>query len=646
MDRRCQLGYDLAMRLALAICVLVGCGGKRAADHAPPVRSGDEADKLWALAPPGVVAGFVVTPHGVAEAERAFERVRKIITTSAELAPIRGQLDGAIAHVLGSPQGHLADAGIATDRGFAMFMVADDALVIAPVTDRAKFVAALHGTTKGDVDLVDGVRCKQLAAGYACAKSEALFAQLGKGALTGKLAAAGARGDLEVYVTPKLFGSGVEEIFVTAALDDGLLDAHGFLSTVLPPKIAALAAVQALPPDRKGGGFLLANFAPGLAEIPADSELGRVARTVVGPLEATMSSTELAFQARVPLTDGAPLQAMLDHCDQLGKLLRMPATAANGACHLTVEGALVPLGFDLWIEGSELRIGNQKGRFSAGSTDTRTAVGRELASGAWPYAMWGRGTIFAAHVSQALGKAVDPTLLPQLPMVLRALEQLSELGLGVRIAPEGVHFRAYGRTVWTNPTDVAEQLAAIPPMDLVSGKADQAAAAIAAAHGDAPFADDLAAGPGGMMMPVATVGILAAVAIPAFLDYMKKSKQTEPALRLGRLGKNAKVYYLTNAEFPKGTAALTPAAGCCGGPNHHCVSTPADWASPVWQALDFQTDGPSLFQYSYTGDGATFTATAVGDLDCDGTMITYTLNGTTEQGNPRVTLTEPPPNSD
>jgi type II secretory pathway pseudopilin PulG len=339
------------------------------------------------------------------------------------------------------------------------------------------------------------------------------------------------------------------------------------------------------------------------------------------------------------------VQNFLDHCDQLGALIGMPVTSTNGACHITVTGALVPLGFDVWVDGNELRIGSQKGTFSAGGGDPRTAIARELVTG-WPYALWGRGSIFATHVSTALGKAVDPTQLPQLPIVLRVLTQISEVGFGVRIDTDGIRARAYGRTIWANPTDVAEQVAAIPPMDLLSGKADQAAADIAAAHRDAPFAGDLAAGPGGMMVPVATLGVLAAVAIPAFMDYTKKSKVSEAALQLNRLGKNAKVAFITTAEFPKGTAALTPAASCCGGPKNHCVSTPADWATPVWQALDFQLEQPSLFQYSYASDGATFTATAVGDLDCDGTMITYTLNGTADQGNPHLTLTEPPPNSD
>jgi len=122
----------------------------------------------------------------------------------------------------------------------------------------------------------------------------------------------------------------------------------------------------------------------------------------------------------------------------------------------------------------------------------------------------------------------------------------------------------------------------------------------------------------------------------------KKSKQTEAQLQLNKIGKSAKVAFVSDAAFPKGKAAMLPAKPCC---PDKCP--PAAWASdPVWKALDFQIDEPNLFQYTYESDGQTFTATAVGDLDCDGTAITYTLTGKVTNGNPEVTLTEPPPNTD
>jgi prepilin-type N-terminal cleavage/methylation domain-containing protein len=155
-----------------------------------------------------------------------------------------------------------------------------------------------------------------------------------------------------------------------------------------------------------------------------------------------------------------------------------------------------------------------------------------------------------------------------------------------------------------------------------------------------------------LMIVVAIVGILATVAIPAFMDYVKRSKKSEAVLQLNKIGKNAKRTYGETASYPAGNAGPTPAkpggGGCCGGagarPNH-CAANPAAWTG-VWRALDFEIDEDTLFYYSYAGAAQSFTATAVGDLDCDGTEVTYMLSGTSVNGNPSATLSEPPPNAD
>jgi prepilin-type N-terminal cleavage/methylation domain-containing protein len=154
-----------------------------------------------------------------------------------------------------------------------------------------------------------------------------------------------------------------------------------------------------------------------------------------------------------------------------------------------------------------------------------------------------------------------------------------------------------------------------------------------------------------LMIVVAIIGILAAVAIPAFMDYMKRSKKTEAALQLNKIGKASKRVYSETSSFVVGPALQRPSkpglGGCCGGPNNHCAADAAGFVGDAtWKALDFQVDEDSLFFYDYTGAATTFTAKATGDLDCDGTEIVYTLAGTATSGNPAVLLTEPPPNSD
>ncbi|HEU4735311.1 MAG TPA: prepilin-type N-terminal cleavage/methylation domain-containing protein [Kofleriaceae bacterium] len=148
-----------------------------------------------------------------------------------------------------------------------------------------------------------------------------------------------------------------------------------------------------------------------------------------------------------------------------------------------------------------------------------------------------------------------------------------------------------------------------------------------------------------LMIVVAIIGILAAVAIPAFMDYIKRSKKTEASLQLNKIGKNNKRIYSETASFSTADGAALPThagTGCCGGPNNHCAVDTAGWAGDAgWKALEFQIDEPSLFFYTYKGGATTFTATAVGDLDCDGKEITYTLTGAAVGGNPSVTLVEP-----
>src|SRR5260370_39733728 len=71
-----------------------------------------------------------------------------------------------------------------------------------------------------------------------------------------------------------------------------------------------------------------------------------------------------------------------------------------------------------------------------------------------------------------------------------------------------------------------------------------------------------------LMIVVAIIGILAPVAIPAFLDYMKRSKSSEAGLNLNKIGKSAKRVSGEIGTFPAQNGALLPAGG--GGPGNNC----------------------------------------------------------------------------
>jgi len=130
----------------------------------------------------------------------------------------------------------------------------------------------------------------------------------------------------------------------------------------------------------------------------------------------------------------------------------------------------------------------------------------------------------------------------------------------------------------------------------------------------------------------------------AFDDYASKNKSSEAKVQLDKLDKRAKVYFVEKGEYPRGKAATLPAKPCCEGPDRKCPEVPAaQWAAdPVWAALEFTLEEPTRFQYAYeSAAGKAFQATAVGDLDCDGVAITYTLDGTIEGGGPATKITEP-----
>jgi type IV pilus assembly protein PilA len=155
-----------------------------------------------------------------------------------------------------------------------------------------------------------------------------------------------------------------------------------------------------------------------------------------------------------------------------------------------------------------------------------------------------------------------------------------------------------------------------------------------------------------LMIVVAIIGILAAIAIPAFVNYVKRSKTSEAGANLKSLFTGAAAYY----ERENWTQGLVTPGNAAAASVHCTVDTavpagawaaasPSDskyvvnWgAQPVsYSALNFGPADPLYFIYSVTElptgsslcgnaiDTAIYTFTANGDLDADGTDSSFVL---------------------
>lgn len=142
------------------------------------------------------------------------------------------------------------------------------------------------------------------------------------------------------------------------------------------------------------------------------------------------------------------------------------------------------------------------------------------------------------------------------------------------------------------------------------------------------------------MIVVAGVGVLAAVAVPSFMKYMKKSKTAEGVINLKHISHNAREYYITGDPegLTVGSKSLppsvgpTPALGTCCASGEKCSPQDGDWNQAGWKALDFAMSDPHYYSYEFVSAPAdsavqSFTAFAYGDLDCDGVYSTYSAYG-------------------
>lgn len=146
-----------------------------------------------------------------------------------------------------------------------------------------------------------------------------------------------------------------------------------------------------------------------------------------------------------------------------------------------------------------------------------------------------------------------------------------------------------------------------------------------------------------LMIVVAILGILAALAVPAFIGYVRRSKTAEVPSILQGLFKSASVYYTKERVAPGITSQLQRACIVQAVTASPFVPTDekqkwdySEW-NPAFPDLDFTVADYAYYAYNIPVGGpangscgnasqtALYTFRAVGDLDGDGVQSTFDM---------------------
>jgi type IV pilus assembly protein PilA len=154
-----------------------------------------------------------------------------------------------------------------------------------------------------------------------------------------------------------------------------------------------------------------------------------------------------------------------------------------------------------------------------------------------------------------------------------------------------------------------------------------------------------------LMIIVSILGVLASVAIPAYLTYIKRSKTSEVSLNIKNVFMGAVSYFdgehsgtqtgVTYTHFLPETISFTPADPAAGS-KFSIISHAVDFAdSTGWTALGFAPNENFYYQYEWANadcagaqcqEGDQVTAGAQGNLDSDSIFSYFSRVGTVMSG--------------
>lgn len=512
----------------LALVAIASC------DDTPAGRPTAANDQLWKLAPEGAKGGITLSPYAVGMLEDGTITVRELIAKTEELAPLRPQIDELLGP-LGGSNIKLADLKLTRDKGAAVFFGDAGKLtaIVLPIADRKEFLARVNGTpspTEGGIDKIADNACKLFDKHYVCARSEAILASVGKGALALQLAKVGARGDIEIVAKIAL-GDGFTTIAAAAQIERGTIVVRGLLLTPPAGMLSSLGA-PARPRTTIGrtAGFGLLDVRPLLADVPALAlaegvTIVDVAKSLDGPLTLTIPPGELTFEIEQPLNNVAPMQKVLAACDQVPPLRQFGARIVDGTCRIQLPEAHFEL--DLWIEDQKLRVG-KKGLQAGSKSVPLPKAALEMATGQWSFVMWGRGSMFAPT---GRPPGPTPTVNPMMLVPIRATSVINEAGVALRKEStkdgEVVRFMLTARTQFANPRALVDQLATITALDAIANTAWQKAKPIAEAHPTSLFAGDYTSGQAGLTLATYLIGAGTQLVMPIITSAPPGGPQAE-----------------------------------------------------------------------------------------------------------------------
>jgi hypothetical protein len=131
------------------------------------------------------------------------------------------------------------------------------------------------------------------------------------------------------------------------------------------------------------------------------------------------------------------------------------------------------------------------------------------------------------------------------------------------------------------------------------------------------------------------------------LRQLRQAQAMEARNLLGSIASSARMYAMEEhvarggapapRGFPVGDTGYQPAPGtCCQQPGGKCLVKGGEWNADPWPTLGFGIADAYAYSYRYVSDGQTFTALALGDLDCDGTFSTFAISGQMQGESPGV----------